>query len=116
MAKVDGKISFPERKEGAVPVIGETWKVEVIGTNPGETVNFLRLIEKIEPQEPVAHEARYDRSADKRGSGSGYGGDREKRFGNGQRDRVNRAISERELQMLEHQHRDSREKHEYEIN
>jgi len=50
MAKVDGKASFPERSQSQKAEIGETWEVEVSGTNQKQSVNFLRLIRKVEKQ------------------------------------------------------------------
>ncbi len=49
LTRVDGRVSFPERN-GKQPQIGEQWEVEIAGTNPAGTVNFLRLIGKIEPK------------------------------------------------------------------
>ena len=50
MARVEGKISFPERWGDQRPQVGETWEVQVSGVNRSDTVNFLRLLRKIEPE------------------------------------------------------------------
>lgn len=47
IARVNGKIAFPERG-GRLPQEGETWEVELAGVNPRGTVQFLRLIRKVE--------------------------------------------------------------------
>ena len=46
MAKVDGVISFPERR-GPQPQAGEVWEVEVAGQNATGRVNFLRMVKLI---------------------------------------------------------------------
>lgn len=46
MTRVNGKIAFPERG-GKLPKVGETWEVELAGTNPRGTVHFLRLIRRV---------------------------------------------------------------------
>jgi hypothetical protein len=43
MAKIDGKVSFPERR-GPQPKPGEEWLVEITGQNPKGTVNFLKCV------------------------------------------------------------------------
>ena len=46
MAKVDGIVSFPERR-GPQPQAGEVWEVEITGQNATGKVNFLRCIKNI---------------------------------------------------------------------
>lgn len=43
LTKIDGKISFPDRK-GPQPSGGEIWEVEISGQNRKGTVNFLNLV------------------------------------------------------------------------
>jgi len=48
----DGRISFPDQRiNQPEPKDGEVWRVEITGQNPRKTVNFLRLIERIYPDE-----------------------------------------------------------------
>lgn len=49
IARIDGRVSFPERK-GHQPRVGEEWEVEISGGNTAGTVNFIRLIRKVEPE------------------------------------------------------------------
>jgi len=47
MTKVEGRVSFPQRN-GPQPQEGSVWAVEIAGSNPRNTVNFLRLIKPVE--------------------------------------------------------------------
>lgn len=44
--RVNGKIAFPSNR-GKQPQAGETWRVSIAGTNPKETVYFLKCIETV---------------------------------------------------------------------
>lgn len=50
LAMIAGKVSFPDRS-GPQPKVGETWEVQVTGTNSSGKVNFLKLIRKMELKE-----------------------------------------------------------------
>jgi hypothetical protein len=52
ITRIEGRASFPERK-GRQPEVGEEWEVEIAGGNAAGTVNFLRLMKKVEPEKSV---------------------------------------------------------------
>lgn len=51
MAKINGRVAFPDRRWMPPPEEGDEWEVEVAGENPAKTVYFLTPVRKIDREE-----------------------------------------------------------------